>query len=35
MTNAVPETGYAPVNGLDMHYEIHSRFRLTRPDRSL
>ena len=23
MTEAVPQTGYAPVNGLQMYYEIH------------
>ncbi len=23
MTNAAPQTGYAPVNGLEMYYEIH------------
>jgi len=23
MTNATPQTGYAPVNGLEMYYEIH------------
>jgi len=27
MTDAAPQTGYAPVNGLDMYYEIHGAGR--------
>jgi pimeloyl-ACP methyl ester carboxylesterase len=27
MTNAAPRTGYAPVNGLEMYYEIHGAGR--------
>jgi len=31
MTNAAPQTGYAPVNGLEMYYEIHGADQADRP----
>jgi pimeloyl-ACP methyl ester carboxylesterase len=31
MTDATPQTGYAPVNGLEMYYEIHGADQAERP----